>query len=122
MAVVLFLGGVAAARAWEVVKEEGVEPEALTWIREMCPPDFFGVQTQLSRRGAERLVRRLYDRGALDVTMVRVLDAFAGFRVFLPLAPERRRALIELVNKRFLECGFAPVKDKGQESVVLWFC
>ncbi len=122
MAVVLFLGGVAGAWAWNVVKEEGVEPEALRWIQEACPPDFFGTQMQLTRRRAERLVRRLYDGGALDVTMVRVLDAFAGFRVFLPLDPERRHDLIELINKRLSDCDLAPVEDRGQESVVLWFC
>jgi len=109
------------AQAWEVV-EEAVEPEALTWLQEACPPDFFRSQTRFTARSAERLVRRLYAAGALDVTMARVGGEIAGLRVFLPLDPERRRDLIALVNKSFVDCSLSPAEDMGQENIVLWFC
>ncbi len=111
---------VAEAGAWE--PEEAVEPEALTWIQEACPPGFFSSGTQFTPRSAERLVRRLYDAGALDVRMARVLGELAGFRVLLPLDPERRRDLLMLVNKRLSECSLARAKDTGREDIVLWFC
>ncbi len=120
VAVAVFLLGAASGGAWE--PEEAVEPEALRWVQEECPPDFFRSRTQFTRRSAERLVRRLYDSGALDVTMARILGEIAGFRVFLPLQPLRRRDLMTLVNKRLSECSLAPAEDRGQEDIVLWFC
>lgn len=119
VAEVLFFVAVAGA-AWE--PEEAAEPEALTWLQEECPPAFWRSQTQFTLRSAERLVRRLYDAGALRVTMARVLGEFKGLRVFLPLDPLRRRDLLALVNKRLSECSLAAAEDTGQEAVVLWFC
>jgi hypothetical protein len=109
------------AQAWKVV-EEAVEPEALEWLQEACPSDFFRSQTRFTARSAERLVRRFYAAGALDVTMARAGGEIAGLRVFLPLDPERRRDLIALVNKRSADCRLPPSEDTGQESILFWFC
>jgi len=111
---------VATAGAWE--PEGSVEPEALTWLKEECPPDFLRSRTQFTPRSAERLVRRLYDCGALDVTVARLLGDFAGFRVFLPCNPEKRSALFKVLNQKLSACSMALVKDTGQEHVMLWFC
>ena len=106
--------------AWE--PEGAFEPEALTWLKEECPPDFFAAKPRFSVRRVERLVRRLYAAGALEVKAARMLGEFAGLRVFLPLHPERRRDIISLVNKRRAECSLVSVGDTGQEEIVLWFC
>ncbi|MGE5279739.1 MAG: hypothetical protein ACM3L6_03220 [Deltaproteobacteria bacterium] len=114
----LVLTGTCAA--WE--PPHSVEPEALTWLQQECPADFFASRPCFRQRGTERFVRRLYDAGALDVRMARLLEELAGLRISLPLAPEPRRAIIALVNKRLEECAQPPVEDTGQDEIVLWFC
>jgi len=122
MAVLLAFGGAVSAGAWE--PEASVEPDALTWLKKDGSKDYFKNMRRSRFKGTERFVRKLYNEGALNVTIARVKGELVGLRISLPLAPERRSALLALVNKTRKKCSgvIVPIRDTKQDEIVFWFC
>lgn len=115
-----------------ILRELGVGPEALEWLRSNENPNALASNRFCSTAEAVAFVERLYDLGAVSVLVSGVRRELSraaeeggpyadGLVVVLPEDSETRQRLFRVAQEEARRERSDPTTDWGQQQILLWW-